>query len=165
MLAPERSLTTNLNLTGVENELGKESVEDIKQLCGAIRIQSHESQIGTTHLLLVGGNVRPEKLGLVHKDVDLKLYAPELASEIFMGGECPKFDKFAAFVSDVAKSLSWGVEIEKPWFNDYEYCGDGKVILYPSGKPIEILPVRADGIYSSFEEFLSKDKDPHLVLF
>ncbi|MFA5025871.1 MAG: hypothetical protein WC503_05185 [Candidatus Shapirobacteria bacterium] len=163
MQALEKALITNID-SRVENELGGESVGDINKLCEAIIVHSHESKI-ETHLLLVGGNVRPEKQGLTHKDVDLKLYSPDLASEIFMGGDCPKFDKFAAFVSDVGKSLGWGVEIEKPWFNDYEYCGDGKVTLYPSGKPIEVLPVRVDGIYSSFEEFLLKDTDPHLALF
>ncbi len=164
MVVSGEALRLNMNQT-VESELGIDSVRDINRLCSGIRVQAKKLHVDT-HLVLVGGSVRPEKRGLSHKDVDLKLYSPQLASESFMGGECPKFDKFALFVSKVGESLGWGVEVVRPWFNDYEMCGDGKVVLHTgSKKPIEVLPVRDDYISGSFEEYLKRDTEPHLALF
>ncbi|HWS48594.1 MAG TPA: hypothetical protein VN174_00905 [Candidatus Methanoperedens sp.] len=146
------------------DELGRDSLNDVNMLCEAMKIYSSKLGIDL-HLLLVGGVVKPEKKGFFHKDVDLRFYSRELACEFYLRGECPKFDKFAEFISTIGKDLEWGVKIEKPWFDDYESSGDGKVVLLPQGKPIEVLPVREDRLFSSFEEFLSKETEPYFVLF
>lgn len=148
----------------IGDELGRDSLNDINMLCETMKTCSSKLGIDV-HLLLVGGAVKPEKRGCVHKDVDLRFYSRELACELYLRGECPKFDKFAEFISAVGGDLGWGVEIEKPWFDDYESSGDGKVVLLPQGKPIEVLPVREDNLFASFEEFLSKETEPYFVLF
>jgi len=148
----------------IQKELGIKNLENISRLGDIIKTESEKQQI-ESHLLLVGGMVKPEKRGKFHKDVDLVFYSPQLASETMPKDDCPKFDKFASFISDVAKQLDWKVEIEKPWFVDYEYCGDGKVILYNDGEPIEVLPVREDKISNSFEEYKKDEKDPYVIIF
>jgi len=148
----------------IEKELGTENLENITKLGAAIKAETQKRQI-ETHLMLVGGTVKPEKRGQLHKDVDLVLYSPQLAPNYFSRGVCPKFDAFASFVCDVAQNLDWESEIEKPWFFDFETCGDGKVILHPSGKPIEVLPVRQDRITNSFEDYQKLETDPFWVLF
>ena len=148
----------------IKNELGPDNLKSIVDLGVAINAQAQAQQI-EAHLILVGGNVKPEKRGRMHKDVDLVLYSPQLATEIFFGGEHPRFDIFASFVSAVGNQLGWDVEIDNPWFNDYESCGDGKVVLSSGEKPIEVLPVRRDRLSNSFEEYLKSNTDPYVVIF
>ena len=162
METTENQLEPNNSI--LEEELGTENLENVIMLNSAIKVEAQKQQI-EVHLILVGGTIKPEKQGLVHKDVDLVLYSPQLATEYFLGGVCPKFDFFASFVCDVAKNLKWESKIEKPWFFDYDVCGDGKVILHTNGKPIEVLPVRQDRISNSFEDYLKFENDPYLVLF
>ena len=147
----------------VAKELGTENLGNIMKLNAAIQEEANRSRI-ETHLLLIGGNVKPEKRGKFHKDVDLKLYSPQLATEVFTGGESPKFDIFASFINKIASTLNWKINVEKPWFHDYEFCSDGKVVLQTTGSPIEILPTREDSIKPSFKEFLDQNADPHAVL-
>ncbi|MDD2483023.1 MAG: hypothetical protein PHE32_00410 [Candidatus Shapirobacteria bacterium] len=148
----------------IKNELGIKNFENINKLGDAFKTESEKRQI-ELHLLLVGGMVKPEKRGKKHKDVDLVLYSPQLASENFPKGDCPKFKTFASFVGDVAKELGWEIKIEEPWFIDYEYSGDGKVILYPDGEPVEVLPVRQDKLLNSFEDYQKAERDPYITVF
>jgi hypothetical protein len=158
----EKGLSQN-----VKNELGLENLNNIKDLTQAIKAISFET--GTeSHLLLVGGMVKPEKSGKYHKDVDLVFYCPSLATEIYTGGEHKKFDEFAIFFKKVNEKLGWKMEVEEPWFQDYEVCGDGKIILFSDkGVPIEVLPTREDILKSSFQEFLENDKNnnPSEIIF
>lgn len=151
----------------IENELGPENLKNIKDFGVALSAQAKEKQI-EVHLILVGGNVRPEKRGKFHKDIDLVLYSPQLSTEIFIGqNEHPKFDIFAEFIQKTCKQLNWKNEIKEPWFSDFEFCGDGKVVLFPGkdSKPIEILPVRQDRLSGSFDQYLKSDINPNMVLF
>jgi hypothetical protein len=150
----------------VQKELGINNLENVRKIAEAVKKSANESNI-EAHLLLVGGNVRPEKQGKYHKDVDLKLYSPQLTTETYFGGEHPKFDKFAKFIGNISEQLDWGIEIENPWFFEHEHCGDGKIVLSPNkgSKPIEVLPVRQDNLLGSFEEYLKSDIDPYIVLF
>jgi len=97
----------------VTKELGPESLENIHKLSTTIKTKAQEQKI-EAHLILVGGNVKPEKRGRPHKDVNLILYSPQLATEIFSGGEHPRFNAFASFISAVARKLEWGTEIVEP---------------------------------------------------
>ena len=148
----------------IQKELGPENFKNIITLSKAIKTEAQKQQI-ETHLLLVGGNVRPEKQGKIHKDVDLVLYSPPFATEVYMGGDSPKFDAFAAFVQSAVKDLHWESETERPWFRDPEFCGDGKVVLHTGEKPIEVLPVRQDRISSSFENYQKNETNPSVVIF
>ena len=148
----------------IQKELGSENLKNIITLSKAIKTEAQKQQI-ETHVWLVGGNVRPEKQSKIHKDVDLVLYSPSLATEVYVGGDSPKFDVFAAFVQRVVRNLHWESEIKRPWFNDSESCGDGKVILHTGEKPIEVLPVRQDRFSNSFENYQKNETDPFVVIF
>lgn len=149
----------------IEHELGQENVKNIEKLGKTIKTLAIEKGI-EAHLLLVGGNVKPEKRGKDHKDVDLVLYSPELAPVFFSGNNNPEFNNLSDFISEAGERLGWEKKIEKPWFLEYSLCEDGKVVLKPtSGKPIEVLATRKDNLYGSFEECLSKQRDPYVVLF
>jgi len=148
----------------VEKELGLENLKNITKFSAAIRDEAKKQQ-REVHLALVGGNVKSEKRGQNHKDIDLVLYSPELATETIPKDETPKFDVFAAFVCNVAENLGWESYIDKPYFHDYEVSGDGKVILTTSNLPIEVLPVREDVILNSFESYQKQIKIPFVVLF
>jgi len=150
----------------IKKELGPDGVKNIATLGTAMKNLSQEKNI-EFHLLLVGGNVRPEKRGKWHKDIDLVSYSPQLATKSYFGNNDSEFNVFSDFISEVNQRLGWGIEIEEPWFFDYESCGDGKITLYPliGNKPIEVLPVRKDQLFKSFEEYLQKDTDSYIVLF
>ncbi|MDD4938512.1 MAG: hypothetical protein PHX34_05930 [Candidatus Shapirobacteria bacterium] len=149
----------------VQRELGINNLENVKRIVETVKRSANKLNI-ETHLLLVGGNVRPEKRGKYHKDVDLVLYSPQLATEVYFGGEHPKFDKFAKFIGDISDELGWKIETENPWFFEHEHCGDGKVTLLPGGneKPIEVLPVRQSSLNGSFEGYLKSETDPYVIL-
>jgi len=150
-----------------KNELGPENTKNIKILNEKIAELAKKEGI-EYHLLLVGGNVKPEKRGTYHKDVDLVLFSPQLATEYYRGGDDkhPKFDEFADFLTKVGEQLEWVSQTEEPWFFDYEFCGSGKVTLQPKGdgKPIEILPVEESWTKLSFENYLIKDKEPYEII-
>lgn len=150
----------------VEKELGPSGVKNIETLGRAIKKTSLEKGI-EFHLLLVGGNIKPEKRGKWHKDIDLVAYSPQLAPTSFFGHNDAEFNLISDFISETNQQLGWGIEIEEPWFQEYELSGDGKITLTPPNgdKPIEILPVRKDRLFGSFEEYLKKDTEPHMVLF
>lgn len=150
-----------------KNELGPENTRNIQILNEKIAELTEKDGI-EYHLLLVGGNVKSEKRGAYHKDVDLVLFSPQLSTEYYKGGDSkhPKFDKFADFLTEAGKQLEWSSQVEEPWFFDYEMCGGGKVTLQPKGdgKPIEILPVDESWTKLSFENYLSKNKEPYEVI-
>jgi hypothetical protein len=148
----------------IQKELGPENLKNITRLSKAIKNEAQKQGI-ETHVLLVGGSVKPEKQGKTHKDLDLILYSPQLATEMYSGGDSPKFDVFAAFVQDAVKNLNWEIEIEKPWFNEPESSGDGKVILLTEQTPIEVLPVRQDQISNSFEDYKKNETNPFVEIF
>lgn len=148
----------------IQKELGPENFRNVITLSKAIKAEAQKQQI-ETHLLLVGGNVRPEKKGKIHKDVDLVLYSPLIATEVYIGGGSSKFGAFAAFVQSAVKDLHWEIEIERPWFRDPGFCGDGKVVLHTGEKPIEVLPVRQDQISNSFENYQNNETNPFVVIF
>ncbi len=161
--------TTEQKMVGlnqrIRNELGRENLNNLNLLSQTIEKTSLEAGV-ELHLLLVGGMVKPEKQGRCHKDVDLLVYCPSLATEYYTGGSHEKFDKFADFFKKVNKKLEWKMEIESPWFMDYETAGDGKVILSANqGVPIEILPTREDCLHSSFKEYLKSERNPYEVIF
>ena len=58
-----------------KNELGQENLGNILKLNEEIKKTAEKEGI-EYHLLLVGGNVRPDKRGKYHKDVDLVLFSP-----------------------------------------------------------------------------------------
>ena len=148
-----------------KSELGQENLNNVNVVAQAIKSASFKTGI-ESHLLLVGGMVKPEKQGKYHKDVDMVLYCPSLAIEYYTGGNHEKFDKFSGFLKKVNEELSWDLEIKNPWFFDFETCGDGKVILSTDkGAPIEILPVREDRLSGSFQNYLESEKDSFEVLF
>jgi hypothetical protein len=147
----------------VAKELGPENLHNLMLLNTAIQKEAKIRQIDT-HLLLVGGNVKPEKQGKPHKDVDLVFYSPQLSTEYYKGGECPKFDTFASFIQNVATALNWSVDVQKPWYRDAEYSGEGKVTLSTTGLPIEILATSENQLNSSFQQFLNKETRPSVVL-
>lgn len=148
----------------IDNELGKENINNLVELSGAIKEEANKQNIDT-HLILVGGNVDPRKQGKYHKDIDVLLYSPQLATELYYGGECHKFDSFAAFISKVADNIGWNSKIDKPFFQDYFFCGDGKITLFTNNKPIEVLPVRKDSLKNSFEEFKKNIDRPFAVVY
>ena len=149
----------------IEHELGQENVNNIEKFGKTIKTLVIEKGI-EAHLLLVGGNVKPEKRGLEHKDVDLVLYSPQLAPTFFSGNNDPGFEPFSDFISEASERLGWEKKVEEPWFLEYSLSEDGKVVLKPtSGKPIEVLAIRKDNLCGSFEEHLSKQRDPCVVLF
>ena len=145
--------------------MGSENLDNLNKLSQVTREVSFELGV-ESHLLLVGGIVRPEKQGKYHKDLDIVFYCPTLATEYYVGGSQEKFDKFSDFFRKVSEKLNWKIETENPWFYDFESAGDGKVILSSDkGVPIEVLPVREDRISGSFENFLKSENNPHEVLF
>ncbi|HPT66360.1 MAG TPA: hypothetical protein PK257_03600 [Candidatus Woesebacteria bacterium] len=148
----------------VDKELGPENIKNLTKLSNAIKIEAENRNI-EAHLILVGGCVDQKKQGKFHKDIDLVLYSPDLSSETIPKNECPKFDKFASFISDVAKSLDWESKIILPWFRDIENSADGSVVLSTNDKPIEILPVREDFISDSFEDYIKSERRPFAVIF
>lgn len=149
----------------VKNELGQENLDNVSVLAQVIKSVSFETGV-ESHLLLVGGMVKPEKQGRGHKDVDMVFYSPSLATEYFMGGGHEKFDKFGDFFKKVNEKLNWNLKVENPWFFDFETSGDGKVVLSTNkGVPIEVLPVREDSLSGSFENYLKSEKDPYEILF
>ncbi len=149
----------------VKNELGSENLGNVNVLSQTIRSVAFETGFDS-HLLLVGGMVKPEKQGNYHKDVDMVFYCPNLSTEYYMGGSHEKFDKFSDFFRKVNEKLNWEIKVENPWFFDFETSGDGKVVLSTNkGVPIEVLPVREDGLSGSFENYLKSERDPYEVLF
>ncbi len=148
-----------------KNELGKENLNNVNVLAQTIKSVSFEEGFDS-HLLLVGGMVKTEKQGKYHKDVDMVLYCPSLATEYYTNGTHEDFDKFSGFLKKVNKKLNWNLEVENPWFFDYETGGDGKVIFSTeNGTPIEVLPVRNDCLRGSFQDYLKSQKDPFEILF
>ncbi len=150
----------------IEHELGQENLKNIDKLGKAIKKLAQEKEI-ETHLVLVGGNVKPEKRGKWHKDIDLVVYSPQLAPTSYFGNNNSEFNLISDFISETNQQLGWGMAVEEPWFQEYELCGDGKITLTPPNgdKPIEILPVRKDRLFGSFEDYLEKDTEPQVVIF
>lgn len=148
-----------------KRELGGANLGNLKLLGKTVRELSTKTE-DEAHLLLVGGMVKTEKQGKFHKDVDLVFWCPSLSTEYYRGGGHEKFDKFADFFKKVSERLGWKIEIENPWFLEYELCGDGKVVLSTGqGVPIEVLPVTTESLESSFKNYLRSEKDPYEVIF
>jgi hypothetical protein len=149
----------------IEKELGPESLNNVLKFAKAVKTEAQERQI-EAHLMIVGGNVKPEKQGKHHKDVDMVLYSPQLYSEnLSEENNYPKFDAFASFISDVAKKLDWQSEKEDPYFYEYSNCWNGKVILQTNKKPIEVMPVFKNRLSTSFENYRKTEINPIEVIF
>ena len=150
----------------VKNELGLENLNNVRTLAQAIQTVSFEAGY-KSHLLLVGGMVKPEKQGRYHKDIDMVFYCPPLGTEYYNGdGDHKKFDNLAVFLGKVNDKLGWKMDVVNPWFMDYEFAGDGKIVLSANnGVPIEVLPVREECLGNSFEDFLKSEREPYEVVF
>lgn len=160
---PEGGLGLN---SETRKELGPRNLENLSNFSEVLRTELQEKKI-EAHLILVGGNVMPEKRGKYHKDVDLIFYSREVGiGEVYPKEDSPTFAKFAEFLKNVGDNLSWEEKVNKPYFFDYEYSFDGSVELIPKeGVPLELLPVRADSLRGSFEDYVKNQDRPMAVIF
>lgn len=146
--------------------MGAKNLENLNNFSGFLKEELDKNDYDG-HLILVGGNVMPEKKGKIHKDVDLLFYSKDLCiKNIKVEEDDQDFAKFAEFFKGVGDKLDFNEKVKTPYYFDYMYCFDGSIQLIPeNGVPLEIIPVRKDRQKDSIEDFLKNDERPMVVLF
>jgi hypothetical protein len=164
-MAETRETLGGVSASEFRRGLDEVDSKNLKLVEDAIKNESRKRGINV-HLVAVGGTVDLKRRGQPHKDIDLVLVSPNLVIENSPSEGVKNFDRFEHFLNSAINIKGWSNRTIEPFWQDWERSSDGSVtFLPPSGKPIEILPVRADTMSANFEEYVAKATRPLCVLF